>query len=286
MPATITTAFVQQFDSTFKAAAQQTDSRLASVLMDKGTITGESFTTNALSAAQNTPQDLTRHGDTIWSDITHSTRVALMLDYFDALPVDRADLPKLLANPSGKYIEALRAGWNRRKDKQIYDALRGNAQAKDGSLTALPSAQKIAHGGTGYTKTKVINARKLFRLNENDQHTGKKLFHLYNAQMLEDILADTQLTSADYMAVKMLQEGDVSKSWCGFTWIPYENFYFASSTYYALAFTNDALEHGTGFMEARVDPRPDKKNTTQASLAASFGAVRREDVGVVEIAFQ
>lgn len=286
MTDTITTANVIQWDTAMRLLAQQQDSRLAKVLIDRGTITGESFTVNRLAAAANTPANTTRHGDTTWSDITHSARVALMSDYFDALPIDRADVAKILVNPTSRYQQSLLAGWNRRKDRLIYDALRGSAQAKDGSTTALPSGQKIAHGSTGYTKAKVINARKLFRVNENDQHNGKKLYHLYNAQMLEDILADTQLTSADYMTVKMLQEGDVGKMWCGFEWIPYEDMYYASSTYYALAFTNDALEHGMGYFESKLSVRNDKKDTTQASLAASFGSVRAEDTGVVEIAFQ
>ena len=286
MTATITNAFQQQFGQTFYAAAQQMDSRLASVLIDKGTITGESFTVNALSAAQDTPQDTTRHGDTVWSDISHSTRVALMLDYFDALPIDRADIPKLVANPSGKYIEALRNGWNRRKDKVIYNALRGSAQAKDGSTSALPSGQKIAHGSAGINKTKILSTLELFRANENDAENGRKLYFLYNSAMISDILADTTLTSADYMAVKMIQEGGVAKNWAGFTWIPYNGLYTSGGVTYTVAFADNALEHGTGFMEARVDIRADKKNTWQCSLAASFGAVRREDVGVVEVAFQ
>lgn len=286
MTDTITTANVIQWDTAMRLLAQQKESRLAKVLVDRGNITGESFTVNRLGSAQNTPANTTRHGDTVWSDITHSARVALMSDYFDALPIDRADLAKILVNPTSRYQEQLLAGFNRRKDRQIYDSMRGNAQAKDGSLIALPAGQKIAHGSAGYTKTKVINARKLFRVNENDQHNGKKLYHLYNAQMLEDILADTTLTSADFMAVKMLQEGDLSKSWCGFEWIPYEDMYFASSTYYALAFTNDALEHGMGYFESKLSVRHDKKDTNQATIAASFGCVRAEDVGVVEIAFQ
>lgn len=131
-----------------------------------------------------------------------------------------------------------------------------------------------------------MNALKLFRSNENDMYNGKKLYMTYNNAMLEDVLTDTSLTSADYMAVKMLQEGSIGGKWCGFEWIPYEGLYTSGGVTYALAFTNDALEHGTGFFEAKAAYRPDKKDTLQVSLQASFGCVRREDVGVVEVAFQ
>lgn len=286
MSNTITEAFVQQFDSTIRLLAQQKESRLEAATTDRGSITGESFTANRLAAIEDTPEKLIRHGDTTWSEATHSTRVALMKDFYQALPVDRNDEPKVLANPNGAYTQSLLAAWNRRKDKQIYDALRGNAQTKDGSLVALTAGQKIAHGSAGFTKTKLLTTRKMFRANELDEHNGEELFIIYTAAMLEDILADTTLTSADHMAVKMLQEGDISGKWMGFKWIPYEGIYSASSVYYTLAWTKSALHKGTGFVEGKAGRRGDKQDTLQLSQAGSFGAVRVQEAAVVEIAFQ
>lgn len=286
MPASITEAFVQQFDSTIRTLAQQKEARLEAATFDRGMITGESFTANRLAAIEDTPENTTRHGDTVWSDATHSTRVALMRDFYQALPVDRADEPKVLANPTGSYTDALTAAWNRRKDAIIYAAARGNSQAKDGSNVVLPSAQKIAHGSAGFTKAKLIQAKSIFRANEIDEHAGEELFITFNDKMLEDILTDTDLTSADYLAVQMLQSGNVSGKWMGFTWVPYQGLYFASSTYYAIAWAKSAIHRGTGFVEGKAQRRGDKKDTMQVSMAGSFGAVRVEEAGVVEIAFQ
>jgi len=283
---TITNAFVQQFDSNIRLLSQQKESRLEIAAHDRGNITGESFTANRLAALEDTPENNTRHGDTQWSESDHSTRVALMKDFYQALPVDRADEPKLLANPNGAYTDSLLAAWNRRKDAILYAALRGNSQAKDGSLVALTSGQKIAHGGTGFTKAKLIQAKKLFRTNELDEHNGEELYITFNGEMLEDILADTTLTSADYMAVKMLQDGDVSGKWMGFKWVPYEGLTFSASTYYAVAWAKSAIHRGTGFVEGKSQRRGDKKDTMQVSMAGSYGAVRVEEKGVVEIAFQ
>ena len=286
MPQTITQAFVQQFDSTIRLQAQQSESRLVSCIHDRGTITGESFTANMLAAVDELDEDNVRHGDTVWSDILHNTRVAVMQDFFKAFPVDRADVPKLLANPNGAYMQRLIAAANLRKDKLVYDALRGVSTKKNGDIVALPASQKIVHGSTGLTKAKIIQAKKMFRANEADEHNGEELFMTYNADMLEDVLTDTTLTSADHMAVKMLQEGDISGRWLGFKLKPYERLHTDGATTYAIAWAKSAAHFGTGFTEGDSKRRGDKKNTMQVSMAASYGATRVEEEKVVEIAFQ
>jgi len=287
MSNTITQAFVQQFDNTIRMLAQQKESRLEMTVFDRGTITGESFTANRLAAIEDTPANNVRHGDTVWSEATHSTRVALMQDFYQALPVDRNDIPKLLANPNnGPYMQALLAAWNRRKDKIIFSALLGNSQAKDGSAVSLPSTQIIVHGSAGFTKAKIITAKKIFRKNEADQHAGEELYVAYNSEMLEDVLSDTTLTSADYMAVKMLQDGDVNGKWLGVNWIPYEGIQLASTTYTTAMWAKSALHKGTGYVEGNVTTRSDKKDLKQTSMAGSFGAARVEEEKVVAIQFQ
>ena len=158
---------------------------------------------------------------------------------------------------------------------------------KDGTTTALPSGQKIAHGSAGFTKAKIIQARRLFRLNEKDSHAGEELFIGYTADMLEDILSDTTLTSADFMAVRMLQDGEVAGKWMGFNWIPFEGIDpVSSSTYYTVAWAKSAIHFGQGFMEGRVDRRADLQNAYQTSIHCSMAAGRQDEEGVVEIAYQ
>jgi len=287
MPATITQAFVQQFDTTIQLQAQQKTSRFESRTHDRGNIVGESFTANKLGVLEDTPENNVRHGDTTWSDIIHSTRVALMRDFYQALPVDRADEPKLIANPTGEYMNSLLSAWNRRKDVIQYAALLGNSQTKEGAQIVLPAGQKIVAGATGFTKAKLITAKKIFRANECDSEADdpQELFLTYTSEMLEDILADTTLTSADFMAVKMLQEGNIAGKWMGFQWVPYERVSNVAGTYSAVAWAKKALHHGTGFFEGKSQRRGDKKDLMQVSAAGSFGAVRVWEDAVVQIDF-
>lgn len=286
MSDTITQAFVQQWDDTIRLNAQQKVSRLEATVVDRGQITGESFTANFVAPLDDTPEVTNRHGDTVWSEITHSTRVGLMRDFYQALPVDRNDRPKLLANPNGAYQESLIAAWNRRKDALIYRALMDAAQLKSGGTATVPGTQIVVHGNTGMTKAKLLQAKGLFRKNEADEHNSEELFILYNSVMLEDLLTDTQLTSADFMAVKLLQEGDLKGKWLGFNWIPYERLDFAASTYTTVAYTRSAVHKGMGFVEGKAQTRADKRDTWQVSMAGSFGAVRVEETRVVKIEFQ
>lgn len=287
MPNSITQAFVQQWDTTIRLLAQQKTSRLESTILDKGDITGESFTHNQLGAIEDTPENNQRHGDTLWSDATHLTRVALMKDFYQALPVDRADEPKLIANPATTaYPQSLMNAWNRRKDKIIFAAMLGNAQTKDGAQIALPVGQKIAAGGVGFTKSKILQARKMFRAAEADGvEDGEELYCAYNSEMLEDILSDTTLTSADFMSVRMLQGGDVGGKWMGINWIPYEGILLSAGTYSTAMWAKSGVIRGTGFTEGRVQRRADKKDTLQVSQAGSYAALRCEESKVVQVSF-
>lgn len=286
--ADITQAYVKQFDDTIRMQAQQKTSRFESRVLDRGNIIGESFTANKIMALEDTPEDTVRNGDTVWSEADHRTRVALMRDFYQALPVRRADEPKILANPSGAYMNSLVAAWNRRKDGIILAAGLGNSQTKEGDLIALPSGQKILHGSAGFTKAKIITAKSLFRANEADEQADEpqELFMAYTAKMLEDILADTTLTSSDHMAVQMLQKGSVDGKWLGFNWVPYEKIPLVGGVYSTMAWAKDAIHFGTGFFEGKSQRRGDKKDTLQVSAAGSVGAVRVWEEAVVEIQFQ
>lgn len=285
---TIPQWFVTQWDTAVRTEASQKESRLMSAVVDRGTITGESFTINfmgddgSLLAANSV-----RHSDTEWTLETHQARVVNMADFYQAAPLDRNDIPKMLVNPvtGGDYMRNLMSRRNRRIDDIIYRAARGSQLMKDATTTALPSTQKVAVAASGFTKAKLITARKIFRRNEADAHAGEELYILYSDEMLEDILTDTTLTSADFMAVKMLQEGDVSRKWMGFTWIPY-NLTAESSVYYTIAWAKSGLHFGRGYEEGNVTRRGDKKDAWQVSMGASYGAGRQDEKKVVEIAFQ
>ena len=284
---TITAAFVTQFHDSFVAAAEQKESRLESTVTNRGMITGSSFTANDMGTVE-ASQVTNRYGDTEWTIPDAGTRSALMSDYDVAIPIERTDLAKLLANPQGDYLQRCIAAMNRKKDKVIYDAARGAALRKTDESGAfagvsLSGGQVIAAGGTGMTKAKIITARKQFRTNEADEHNGEELYIAYDAGMLEDILSDTTLTSADFMAAKMLQEGDISGKWLGFKWVPYEAL-TGTSTKTTMAWAKSGVHVGSGEnIVTDIGPRRDKRNLIQIYVAMSIGSVRVNELKAMTI---
>lgn len=290
---TITTAFKQQFHDTFFHALQQKESRFQGAVTDRGMIAGSSFTTNNIGLVE-AKEVTARYQDKQAQDVAHETRIAYMAD-FDVGPlvVDAFDLAKLTADPTYKYAELMVAATNRRKDRTIYRAMLDGALTRttDGGTvtsTAIPAGQQIAAGGTGFTLAKALQAVQLFRQNEADAMAGEELYMAYNGVMVRQIMANTTFTSADFMAVQMLQTGQVAKNWMGFTWIPYELLDVpAANTARTVAWCKSGIQFGTG-IEVRTDIAENKGkrgHPTEVYGWMSLGAVRQDEKKVVQIDF-
>lgn len=279
----ITEAFVQQYADNFKHLAQQMKSRFEPCVTIEPNIVGMSKSINRLG--QRTAQRRTqRHGDTPINDQPHSTRFVDLFDWEDGDMIDDLDKVRMLVDPQSDYVKAMVSSLNRAKDDVVITALGGNSRATTGNI-ALPSSQKIVVGGTGLTKAKIIQARKQFRRNEADNHNGEELFITYTAAAAADILADTTLTSADYMAAKFLQEGDVEGKWMGFTWIPSERTPLSAGTRLLYAWAKSGVVLGKGMdITTKVGEDPGKGFNTRIYAKMAIGSVRVEEEKVVEIA--
>lgn len=280
----ITEAFVQQFGTTFNHLAQQMQSRLRRAVRNETGIVGESKSVNRLGK-RNMQRRTTRHGDTPLNEQPHSTRYIDLFDYEDGDMIDDQDKLRMLIDPTSDYLKSMVAAANRAQDQEIITALGGNSRSKSSGNIALPASQKIAVGGTGLTKAKIIQAKKMFRQNEADEENGEDLFFAYSAQMMSDVLSDTTLTSADFLAVQMLQQGTLKGKWMGFEWIPTELLPKVSTTRFGYAWAKSGAVFGVGAeIVTRVGPDPGKGFNNRVYVKESIGAVRVEEEKVVEVA--
>lgn len=279
----ITEAFVQQFSANFYHLAQQSESRLQSRVRNEPGIVGDSKKINRIGATA-AQRKTTRHGDTPLIETPHSTRWIDLDDYEWADLVDQLDKKRMLADPSSDYTKAGVAAMNRAKDDVIYDAMRGSARTASGT-TALPSGQKVVVASAGLTKAKIIETKKLFRANEADEENGEQLYFMYSSEAMEDVMGDTTLTSSDYLAVQMLQDGKVGKNWMGFEWVPFQRGELSSTTRYLCAWAKSGVALGMGAdIMTRLTERADKSYSLQPYACMSLGAVRIEEAKVVEVA--
>jgi hypothetical protein len=285
-------AFRQQFHDTFIEALQQKESRFQMAVVDRGSIAGSSFTINNIGSTEMEPVT-NRYEDKHLGNMDNATRVVYMADFDRLLAVDGFDIPKLSADPTFKYVDLLVAAANRRKDKTIYRALLDGVLEKTSetgtpSTVTLPAGQIVLAGATGFTKTKLIFTRSLFRKNESDDQNGEELFIAYDDNMVRQIFADTTLTSADYLAQQMLQTGQVTKNWMGFTWIPYQlldNGAGGAAEKRTVAWAKSAVHFGTGIeTKTRVGENEQKRgHPTEAYAWMSLGAGRQDELKVVAV---
>lgn len=283
MSVEITEAFVDQFATNVHVLAQQKDSRFEACVDIDHDIIGASKSVERIGAGE--AQDRTaRHEDTKYVDTPHSKRWLDLADKVYADLIDEQDKVRMLIDPTSPYVQAAVMALNRKKDDVIIAAMTGSARTKSSGDVALPSAQKIAVGGTGLTLAKLISAREL--LDEAEVEEDEQRYFATSAKQLSDLLALTQVTSSDYASVKALVQGDID-TFMGFKFIRSERLNKTGNDRYCPAWAKTGMKLGIGIEKrVRVTELPTKNYSVQVYADMSLGAVRTEEVRVVEVACQ
>ena len=202
MSTQITTAFVNQYSSNVQLLSQQMGSLLRNAV-DVETVNGDkAFFEQVGSAAAE--EKTTRNSDTPLMDTPHSRRMVTLADYEYADLIDDQDKIRMLIDPTSTYAKAAAAAIGRKMDDVIIAALGGSAKtgSAGSTSTALPSAQKIAHGSGGLTVAKLVSAKKI--LDEGNVDPSIKRYIVVSPEQMEDLLNITTVTSADYNSVNTL----------------------------------------------------------------------------------
>lgn len=283
MSITIDQSIVEQFSANVHMLAEQRMSRLRSTVNIES-VTGESFARERIGGIDAPNQVTTRHGDTPLNNTPHSRRWGFITDYDVADLIDRQDRVKLLISPDSMYTMRHAGTMGRGVDDAIISALGGSAvqgKSSGSSSVALPSAQKIAHGSTGMTIAKLIEAKEILDAAEVDEFLPR--FAVMGSRQIRDLLEDDKVSSADYNTVKALVRGEIDE-YMGFTFVRSERLSVASSIRKCYVYAMPAITLGIAQEPTSVaSPRPDKRMAQQIYTYGSWGAVRLEDEMVVEI---
>lgn len=279
----ITTAFVNQFSANVQMLSQQMGTKLRSAV-DVESVTGEKAFFEQVGSAAALVRT-SRNADTPLVETPHERRMVTMSDYEYASLIDDQDKVRMLIDPTSSYSKAAAAAMGRAMDDVIIAAALGTAKTgKDGSTsTALPSTQKIAHGSSGLTLAKLLQAKKI--LDKNDVDPSIPRYIVCGADQIEDLLNNTTITSTDFNTVKALVQGEINQ-FVGFTFITSTRLTTDSdSNRQVFAFAMDGIKLAIGKEPvAKIDERPDKSYATQVYYAQTIGATRMEENKVVEIA--
>ena len=283
MSFTISEHHVLKYDEDVMTAYQQEGSRLTSCVEEKMNIIGKSFSVNRLGVVEAVTKT-TRHELHQHQNPEHSVRWANMVYYYNSVLMDPDDDDRVLANPKNKYVMTAAMSLGRRKDQTIIDAGLGTAITGENraGTQALPTAQIVTGSTSGFTLTKWRTAKRI--MDENEVPDGDRYLAI-SAQGLEDLLADTTVTSADFNTVKALVNGDLN-TFLGMTvkrlqLLPIGT--VATLVRQAMCWHKSAIVAGDAGNYNRIALRRDMHDAWECYAALDIGAVRRWDEGVVAI---
>ena len=280
MSTQITTSFVEQYSSNVTMLSQQMGSKLRGAV-DVETVRGKNAFFDQIGVTSASVRS-GRHADTPRVDTPHARRRVSLADYEWADLIDDQDKVRMLIDPTSSYAKAAAAAMNRSIDDVIIAAFDGAAQTgvAGGTATALPSTSKFAtsNQSDGMTIAKLRQAKFFFDNGSVDP--SLKRYVVAGPKQIQDLLATTEVTNADFNTVRALAAGEVN-SFLGFDFIMSTRLSLDSTNTddrKCFAFTEDAIKLAIGKdVSAKISERADKSYATQVYYCMSIGATRMEE---------
>lgn len=288
----ITEAMKLQFNQNLTLLTQQKQSALSAVVR-RESINGKKTAFDRIGPVE-AQRRTGRHTDTplIGTPFDRRWVEASTWDWADM--IDDPDKCRILVDPAGSYVQNALAAFNRTKDRVIIEAAFSDAYAgEDGTIkVGFPSSQIIVSNATaaspsgsgaatGLTIEKLRIARKMFR--QAHVEDGTPLYCVVSAEQLDNLLATTEVTSADYNTVRALVSGNVD-TFMGFKFIGSERLPITGTTRDCICMTGDGILLGVQQdVFTKISERPDKNYSTQVYASMDIGAVRMEECRVIKI---
>ncbi len=195
-----------EFDTEVKQAYQTAGSSLKSTVTVREGVVGDTYKFRKIGKgmAQQRPGPSSLVTP---MDITHATQSATLTNWYAPEYTDIFDAQTVNFDEQRELAITIGSALGRREDQLIIDAL------EDTTAASLAGDVNEDTGGTntGLNSAKVRKASRF--LNENG--CGKDRHLLHTAQGLENMLAETAVTSSDYNTIKALVNGELN-TWVGF----------------------------------------------------------------------
>jgi len=309
--ADIDNSFVDMFSANVMHLSQQSESRLYPFIREE-MHNGEAKFYDRRGTTEMKRKE-GRHSDVIYSTPDYSRRMVVLEDWYDAFLVDEEDKLRVIHTPESEDAIAMAQSMGRKMDEIIIDGALGNAYGgkKGQTPIALPDSQKLAAFdgvsaiGIGLNVVTLRALRKKFKQNEAIRK-GEKLIFAIAAQQSDDLLGQTEVTSADYANVKALVDGETD-TFMGFKFVETELLPFndVAITYTVatglvgagggtiaigtarrcIAFTEKRalLFSRARLLTSRITEMPGKHYANQVYSAMSMGGTRMEEEQLVEV---
>lgn len=221
-------------------------------------------------------------------DAVHRRRVVSAIAASASILIDPADLRRVLNDPRMKYQASLAAGGNRRHDYRVsraFDATAVTGKGSSGTAAFDSTNYSIATGSAGMTVTKLRQAAQKLMTAENPKDGGANAWYcvMTAKQLMIDLLATTEVTSADFNTVKALTKGEVNE-FMGFEFCRDENLPISSTTRSTFAWRKASMLLAVAAQGvASISIRNDLEDAVQIRYEVDSGATRMDEKGVVRI---
>jgi hypothetical protein len=206
--------------------------------------------------------------------------------------VDNVDKIKSAITPESHIVRAQAYALGRGIDSWVIDAALGDAMGGVDGTTTIPfdpnQVVPIDLGGAneGITINNLIEAKKLFWNNDVDlEDPMNELYMAVSGEQLANLLATTEVTSADYNTVKALVQGQVD-SFMGFKFIQTQLLGADSPTETRSCFAwakQGIVLNLPEDITGSIDIRPDLSLGIQMYARASGNAVRKDEKLVLSL---
>jgi hypothetical protein len=291
--------FVQSYSSNVAMLLQQKGGKL----WDK--VTQGSYTGKAAKAVEQIGpvkpvKNLSRHADTPLISTPGDSRWVFPNDYEWADLIDDQDKLRMLIDPQSAYTMNAVNAMRRAQDDEILQAFfASSATGENGTIsTAFPAGQIVGVnvGGTGSNlNVAKLRAAKRLLMAAGVDLEAEEIFMAITSSDHDSLLNETQVTSLDFNTKPTLVDGQV-RSFMGINFVNVEFTDTASyqpETVAAMTSGSNRLlpvwvrsgMHGGMWNDVttRVDPRPDKRYSTQVYAKTTVGGTRLEEKRVVQV---
>ena len=307
----IDTAYVNQYGKTLDLVAETKGGKFNGLSLEDQ-VTGEVAFYDQLDSVYAGAVDTSANSGGMASPddtITHLRRRVELANYEVGILLDRFDKVQTLINPESEYVQRQVSALMRKKDIEFISGALGTAstgKAGAGSAT-LGSGQKILQANAGLTIAKIREARAILQKNGVDLDDPMNEAYLaVTPTQIEDLLGNTEATSADFMNVKALVSGGID-TFYGFkivvsNLLPFvatdtntANLSWSASDVPEVSSTDDNVRANFAWVksgirsavgmgiETDIAKRADKRFNWYAYSAMRCGAVRMEEEKVVQI---
>ena len=220
----------------------------------------------------------------------HARRSVTAKDFYIRDFIDEFDKLKILNDPTNSYTVSFSAAAARECDKVLIDAALGTAYTGEEGTTsvALPSAQKIAAGSTGFTLTKLKNAVKKLKT-ANAMMPGDSVHVFWTAYQEHEFMDSSEVKSFDFNTQKVLSKGSV-EDFFGVQFHRIEDVStserilpLVSTTRSCVMWLKSGMKFGTWKAPYGRVAWLDERESYQVMAGMSVGATRMQEVKVVQI---